>query len=74
MLVLADSLERLPGLHMVVAGDVAALAEAMARLGAEARNLVAERFTWDRIAAAAEQELLALVRAGRGRPSAPPPH
>jgi glycosyltransferase involved in cell wall biosynthesis len=43
------------------------------RLGAEARALVAGRFTWDRIALAAEQELLALVRDGRGRPSGPPP-
>jgi glycosyltransferase involved in cell wall biosynthesis len=68
---------------LVPPGDAAALAEAMAslvadatlrsRLGAESRALVAGRFTWDRIALAAEQELLALVRAGRGRPSAPRP-
>ncbi len=68
---------------LVPPGDAAALAAAMerlvddpalrSRLGAEARGLVAERFTWDRIAEAAERELLALVAGARpGRDPAPP--
>ncbi len=69
---------------LVPPGDAAALADAMARLvnhpalrarlGDAARRLVAERFTWDRIAEEAEGELLALVeaaRAGRGAPRPP---
>ena len=69
---------------LVPPGDAAALAGAMARLvadpalrerlGAEARRLVAERFSWDRIAEAAERELLALVeRAGPGPSDLAPP-
>jgi glycosyltransferase involved in cell wall biosynthesis len=56
---------------LVPPGDVAALAEAMARLvddpslrarlGARARELVEGQFSWDRIAEAAERELLGLV-------------
>jgi glycosyltransferase involved in cell wall biosynthesis len=56
---------------LVPPGDAVALADAMsrlvadpalrARLGAAARRLVAERFGWDRIAEAAEGELLALA-------------
>ena len=69
---------------LVPAGDAAALASALARLvadgplrsrlGVEARRLVAERFTWERVAAAAEQELLRLVESGRGpaQGTAPP--
>jgi glycosyltransferase involved in cell wall biosynthesis len=69
---------------LVPPGDAAALADAMARLvnhpalrarlGDTARRLVAERFTWDRIAETAEAELLALVAAARaGRAGSPPP-
>jgi glycosyltransferase involved in cell wall biosynthesis len=68
---------------LVPAGDAAALADAMARLvnhpalrarlGDTARRLVAERFTWDRIAETAEVELLALVDAARAGRAAPRP-
>jgi glycosyltransferase involved in cell wall biosynthesis len=68
---------------LVPPGDPAALAGAMARLvddpalrtrlGAAARSLVAERFSWDRIAGEAEAELLALTGAARsGRDALPP--
>jgi glycosyltransferase involved in cell wall biosynthesis len=67
---------------LVPVDDAAALAAAMARLvddpalrarlGAQARRLVAERFSWDEIAEGAERELLALVEASRRGPAAPP--
>jgi glycosyltransferase involved in cell wall biosynthesis len=60
---------------LVPPGDPAALAAAMARLvddpalrdrlGQRARQLVAERFTWDQVAGTAERDLLELVAAAR---------
>jgi glycosyltransferase involved in cell wall biosynthesis len=65
---------------LVPRGDPAALAAAMgrlvddpalrSRLGARARQRVAERFSWDRIAGLAEQELLALAAGERSGPAA----
>jgi glycosyltransferase involved in cell wall biosynthesis len=73
---------RSPGHGLLVPpGDAESLAHAMARLaddpalrtrlGARARQEVAEHFTWDRIAAAAEAELRSLAEPGpMGRPPA----
>jgi glycosyltransferase involved in cell wall biosynthesis len=68
---------------LVPPGDAAALAAAMsrlvadpalrARLGEQARLLVAERFGWDRIAEAAERELAGLVEAARTTGPGPSP-